>query len=479
MPAKPIQVNFFRTMISRALTTFFIVMLAALITACDGVGPSDQAIQKLGVLRVAVAKNSHVYFSLDQSMGFELDLVKRYAEKLNVKLAPTYVSSIEEVKTLLAQRSVHIGLGMIPVTGKLDELSFGPTITTTDLIIVTHRDAPKVSATTDLRELSTVVADPNLAATPFTSPAQSDFQPTVISHSNADSLLALVDQDAFDAAVITEADFQLLKHKYPYLKKRFVLREAVPVAWMMAKPTSNKLQQSLAEFFIESSNSGFLAKRWEFHYEYLEGFDFVDARKFLRRYSSELPKYRAEFEQAAAEHGFDWRLLAALSYQESHWDPNAKSPTGVKGLMMLTRNTAKELGVSRLDPSESIHGGTRYLANLQSRLEDEIAHEEQPLMALAAYNVGFGHLRDAQRVARRMNKNSSKWRIVKAHLPLLNKEKYAKQTRYGRARGGQAVHYVEGVRRYFSMIRLLEPEERVVSEKTPAPRHPTNLSALF
>ena len=124
-------------MFSRALETFFILALLIFVAGCDGVGPSDQAIEKLGVLRVAIAKNSHVYFSLDQSMGFELDLVKKYAEKLNVKLEPTYVSSIQEVKTLLADRTVHIGLGMIPVTGKLNELSFGPTLTTTDLIVVT------------------------------------------------------------------------------------------------------------------------------------------------------------------------------------------------------------------------------------------------------------------------------------------------------------------------------------------------------
>ena len=117
---------------------------------------------------------------------------------------------------------------------------------------------------------------------------------------------------------------------------------------------------------------------------------------------------------------------------------------------------------------------------MQARLEDEIAAEEQPLMALAAYNVGFGHLRDAQRVARNMNKDSSEWRIVKAHLPLLNKEKYAKQTRYGRARGGQAVHYVEGVRRYFSMMRLLEPEDWVVAARPSAPKYNmSSLSVLF
>ena len=461
-------------MLVRVLKSLSLCALLVSLLACNGTGPSDGAIQKLGVLRVAIEKNAHVYFTDNRAMGFELDLIKAYAETLGVELDATYVSSNEEVKALLRERRVHIGLGMQPIIAAQEQYSFGPSISTTSIIVVTHTDAPKISSTADLESLTTVT---NVEDAPK---SFADVSPTVLANLGAATLLNLVDQDAFDAAIITDADFLVLKRKFPYLQKRLTLREAVPLAWMMAKPTSPELQRSIGRFISEKYNAGFLSKRWEFHYDHLEGFDFVDARKFLRRYQSELPKYRAEFQQAAAEHGFDWRLLAALSYQESHWDPTAKSPTGVKGLMMLTRNTAKELGVSRLDPTESIHGGTRYLATLQARLEDEIAAEEQPLMALAAYNVGFGHLRDAQRVARNMNKDSSEWRIVKAHLPLLNKEKYAKQTRYGRARGGQAVHYVEGVRRYFSMMRLLEPEDWVVATRPSAPKYNmSSLSVLF
>ena len=439
-----------------------------LLTACNGTGPSDQAIERLGVLRVAIVKDPHVYFANDRVLGFEYDLVKKYADSLGVRFEPTFVSSREQVRELVSTRRVHLGLGMLPVTAASSKFAFGPSITTTSLIVVTHTDAPRVTSASELASLSTVALDMNVAIDPFVEICEPEFTPTVLAESDADTLLSLVEQQAFDAAIISAADFELLKRKYPYLKKRFTLRESVPLAWIVAKPAAPGLLRSLNTYIRQQSMSGYLAKRWQFHYDHLGGFDFVDARKFMRRYSAVLPQYRDEFKKAALEHGYDWRLLAALSYQESHWDPSAISPTGVKGLMMLTRNTAKELGVVRTDPVDSIRGGTQYLASLQSRLDERIAVDEQPLMALAAYNVGLGHLRDAQRVARYMNKNDSEWHIVKAHLPLLSKEKYAKHTRYGRARGGQAVHYVEGVRRYYAIMRLLEPSDWVIETRPQA-----------
>ena len=450
----------------------FTLLICALVAAtvlngCTNSGLGEQALQKIGVLRVAIVNDSHVYFDNQRVQGFEYDLVTKYAQALDVRLEPTFVNSQQEVSELIESGRAHLGIGMLPVTGTVDSLAYGPSISTTNFIVVSHTDAPKMSSVTDLETVSTVATHDTVKLDPFDDgPVR--FRPTVLPSADADALLSLVEQDRFDAAIITEADFELLKRKYPYLKKRFVLRENVPVAWMMAKSAAPELRRSLSAFITSESDSGYLAKRWEFHYQHLGGFDFVDARKFMRRYSAVLPKYRDEFKKAAAEHNFDWRLLAALSYQESHWDPGAVSPTGVKGLMMLTRNTAKELGVVRTNPVESIQGGTRYLATLQSRLDERIAEEEQALMALAAYNVGLGHLRDAQRVARFRNKNDSEWQIVKAHLPLLNKQKYAKHTRYGRARGGQAVHYVEGVRRYYAIMRMLEPAKQLTERQEPA-----------
>ena len=150
---------------------------------------------------------------------------------------------------------------------------------------------------------------------------------------------------------------------------------------------------------------------------------------------------------------FDWRLVAALAYQESHWNPKAKSPTGVRGMMMLTLPTAKSVGVTdRLDPEQSVRGGVEYLRRMVSRIPDSIEEHEKIWFALASYNVGYGHMMDARRLTKKQGGNPDAWSDVKDRLPLLRQKKYYSQTRYGFARGDEARNYVENIRRYYQSI---------------------------
>ena len=182
-------------------------------------------------------------------------------------------------------------------------------------------------------------------------------------------------------------------------------------------------------------------------------FDYVDMRKFKRRIRSRLPKYRSLFEKAGRETGLPWTLLAAQAYQESHWNPGAKSPTGVRGMMMLTRNTARSLGIeNRLDAYASIRGGAQYLLRMLKRVPDTVQGKDRLWFALAAYNVGFGHLRDARTLATRQGKNPDLWRDVKAVFPLLMRKKYYKTLRYGYARGTEPVRYVQRIRNYRQVL---------------------------
>jgi membrane-bound lytic murein transglycosylase F len=178
-----------------------------------------------------------------------------------------------------------------------------------------------------------------------------------------------------------------------------------------------------------------------------------------------LPRYQDDFEKAAKTFGFDWRLLAAMGYQESHWNPRARSFTGVRGLMMLTQRTAEEMGIeNRLDPAQSIRGGSKYVAGLRKRLDESVKEPDRTWMALAAYNVGFGHLEDARRLAEKMGKNPDLWIDVKDILPLLSQQRYYKQTRYGYARGQEPVTYVQNIRRYYDVLIWNEEQVIAVSE---------------
>ncbi len=188
---------------------------------------------------------------------------------------------------------------------------------------------------------------------------------------------------------------------------------------------------------------------------------FVGTLTFTDNILKRLPTYRSLFEKIGSEHNLDWRLLAAMAYQESLWNDKAVSPTGVKGLMMLTRTTAKELGIkNRLDPEQSARGGARYFNHIKRRLPKKITGEDRLCMALASYNVGYGHLQDARILTRKLGGNPNKWADVKKRLPLLSKRKWYRKTKYGYARGHEPVRYVRNIQTYYNLLVWFTREEK-------------------
>ncbi len=181
---------------------------------------------------------------------------------------------------------------------------------------------------------------------------------------------------------------------------------------------------------------------------------------FLKHISTRLPSYREEFQRAEEKTGIPWILLASMSYQESKWNRYAKSPTGVRGLMMLTRSTAADMGIrNRLDPKNSIHGGARYLAHLHQRVPKDIPQSDRMFVALAAYNVGLGHIRDARILAKRLGKNGRKWEGLKKVLPGLAKKRFYKNLPHRYARGWEPVQYVKRIREYRKILDQVVKQE--------------------
>jgi len=187
-----------------------------------------------------------------------------------------------------------------------------------------------------------------------------------------------------------------------------------------------------------------------------------EIQAFLKHITTRLPHYREEFQQAEAKTGIPWVLLASMSYQESKWNRHAISPTGVRGLMMLTRSTAADLGIhNRLDPKKSIAGGAQYLSHLYNRVPDTVERPDRMFLALAAYNVGFGHVKDAQLLAGRLGKNSGQWDDLKEVLPLLAKKKYYQDLPHRYARGWEPVQYVKRIRAYRKILdQVVKQQEK-------------------
>ncbi|HEX5513903.1 MAG TPA: membrane-bound lytic murein transglycosylase MltF, partial [Gammaproteobacteria bacterium] len=277
---------------------------------------------------------------------------------------------------------------------------------------------------------------------------------------SADDLLYQVWSEQLDYTIADSNDLVLSQQFYPELRAAFDLTEPQGLAWALARSDDDSLYLAAESFFERIRNDGTLAHLLEKYYGHLNNFDYVGTRTYMRHITERLPKYRELFEQAAQETGIDWRLLAAIGYQESHWNPRAVSPTGVRGIMMLTLNTANSLGVkNRLDPAQSINGGARYLAKTKERIPEHITDPTRTWLALAAYNVGLGHLEDARTITASQGKDPDSWTHVKEHLPLLAKKEWYRKTRYGYARGWEPVRYVENIRTYYELlVRITEPD---------------------
>lgn len=248
-------------------------------------------------------------------------------------------------------------------------------------------------------------------------------------------------------------DFEFNRRFYPALRKGFQISEKQELAWVFPKSKDRSLLNAANEYLTVSKQNGYLDQLYEKHYSHIPGLNYAGAHTFLNHLNSRLEDLIPIFKEVAENHELDWRFLAAISYQESLWNPEAVSPTGVRGLMMLTHATAKELGVKdRTNPIESTHGGATYLSKMKKRIPKRISEPDRTWMALAAYNIGLGHLEDARVLTQRKGGNPDKWVDVRKTLPLLTQKEWYKQTKYGYARGHEPVLYVKNVRNYYDLL---------------------------
>jgi len=282
----------------------------------------------------------------------------------------------------------------------------------------------------------------------------------------AADLLTRVAMGEIDLTIADSPDFNIQRHFYPDLRVALDLNVDDPIAWAFPKGTADSLLAIADEFLIEADRDGMLARVHDRYYGHTKKYDYVGTRNFIRHYESRLPRYRATFEQAGAEWDVDWRLLAAIGYQESHWRSNAVSPTGVRGIMMLTKATADYLGIDdREDPEMSILGGAQYFARQTERVADTVGEPDRTWMALAAYNVGFNHIKDARMIAEWQGGDADNWIDISNALPLLAQRKWYSQVPYGYARGWEPVLYVSNIRAYYNILKWLTEQEE---EEAPA-----------
>ncbi|HYA36924.1 MAG TPA: transglycosylase SLT domain-containing protein, partial [Candidatus Methylomirabilis sp.] len=241
----------------------------------------------------------------------------------------------------------------------------------------------------------------------------------------------------------------------------FSLGDPQSLAWAFPLSDDHSLDDAAAKYLEKLRASGELAALIDRYYGPASVSNFINLSVYKVRLRNRLPQYQLLFEKAGKDYGIDWRLLAAIGYQESYWDPTAVSPTGVRGMMMLTEETANQLDIKdRLDPAQSVDGGARYIKGLIERMPPGITEPDRTWLALAAYNIGINHLEDARILTQKQGHDPNKWNDVKNYLPWLAEAKWYNKTKNGYARGFEAVVFVNGVRTYYDVLVKLDEDEK-------------------
>ncbi|MTI63331.1 membrane-bound lytic murein transglycosylase MltF [Methylophaga sp.] len=448
------------------------LLAVGMTAACKEAQPHLQEIQDRGELRVLSRYSlTSYYVKGDTLAGFEYELAQRFAERLGVELKIIVPENLSNVLRLIEEGKADIAAAGLTVTEqRKSHIRFGPVYHEVTQQLVYKHGTGKPEDITDITDGQLeVVADSShveqLQSLQEEIP-ELDWRENV--ELDNSGLLELVQLELIDYTVVDSNEMSANQSLFPELRVAFDISEPQPLGWAMPLSDDDTLYLEVLDFFHDMEASGELDKLIEKYYGHIRRFDYVDTRAVHRRIQTHLPRYKDLFQQAGEQFGFDWHLLAAMSYQESHWNPEAVSSTGVKGLMMLTRATAKEMDVTdREDPEQSIFAGAGYLASIYERLPDGIQPSDRTWFALAAYNIGMGHLEDARVLTEIQGKDPNLWTDVREHLPLLSKQKWFSQTRYGYARGSEPVRYVQNIRRYLDI--LLHHDDAAVPALSPPP----------
>lgn len=455
------------------MTRFLLTLIIGiLLTACQPVTVDDVEVPPLTLseLRVGTLYGPQIYMTSGQGdSGFDYDMAQRFAEYLKVPLKMLPYTNRTELYEALKKGDIDIiAAGMTETPARREQFRLGPPLYRVNQVLVYREGMPTPKDISDLKGKITVIADSAFVET--LTQLQKHYPSLVwdqVSDKDSDELLAMIANKEIDYTIADSSSVQINRRYLPDLRSGLVLEEKLDVVWLLPPTHSDALMSKLLAFWHHEKLAGTLDHLNEKYFGHVKRFDYVDTRAFIRAIETVLPRYRHLFEKYAGD--LDWRKLAATSYQESHWNPHARSPTGVRGMMMLTQPTAKEIGITnRLDAEESIRGGAAYLNDMINRLPDSIPENQRMWFALASYNIGYAHVEDARKLAESMELNPNAWRDVKKVLPLLQKRKYYQKTRYGYARGSEAVHYVDSIRRYYDTLVWVDNQSNQVVNEEPS-----------
>lgn len=392
--------------------------------------------------------------------GLEYDLVNLFAQELGVNVRFVVATEFSRIIPTLTKKHAHLVAAGLTITPEREKIvHFGPAYQTVQQQIVYNSLTLKPDDIGDLigKRIEVIAGSSYAERLKEAKKKTPGLEWHEVNAMEIEELLEKVANGEADYSIADSHFVAMAQNFFPDLGVAFNLGKPEQLAWAFPKDGNPDLLAKAQKFFDRIKKDGTLRRLLDRYYGHIERLNRIDVVTFLEKMNSDLPNYRKLFQQAQEITDIDWRLIAALGYQESHWDPLATSPTGVRGLMMLTSDTADHLGVNdRLNPKENIPAGASYLLTLKEALPERITEPDKTWIALAAYNTGMGHLEDARVLAQQNKLNPDSWADLKKALPLMSKTAYYTSLKHGYARGGEAVIFVENIRNYYNIMMKFE-----------------------
>jgi membrane-bound lytic murein transglycosylase F len=413
-----------------------------------------QAIQERGKLVVGTINHPISYFiNGEGESGLEYELSKAFASYLNVELEMRPMESTDTLFDALDEHKIDIAAAnLFYQIDKAEHFQLGPSYYSASWQLAYRKGENRPRSLAQIND--TLVIPESSELVQILKDAQlkhPKLRWRVDKKLTQEELLLQVAEGKIAYTLANSLDISATQQIKPQIAVAFDLTDEMSVHWYLSNNSSNELQSALLDFMNTAIDSGLIANIEEKYFNHFRQFDYVDTKSYLNSIEAILPKFEPLFTKHKGN--LDWRLLAAIAYQESHWNPDATSPTGVRGMMMLTKDTAERMKITdRTDPEQSIKAGSEYLHWLIEQIPDSINNDDRIWFALAAYNMGLGHLLDARRLTKSLGGNADNWLDVKKNLPLLAEKRYYTNLKYGYARGYEAVQYVENIRRYMNSI---------------------------
>jgi membrane-bound lytic murein transglycosylase F len=447
----------------------FIVLLLLFLTGCenDAFAPIKMKAERKRDFTILTRVGSTTH-SLEETAGvsgFDHELVKRFMHEQGIAYRIVVAASDTDLRQRLANGEANMAAAWQSPSNQ-PNLRSGSPYASSQSVLVTHEASLPLAGIDRLagRTIHVVSGSRQEAVLLGIKNTVPDLVIAPTDKLGELDLMESVAKRSIEAAVVSSAEFDIGSNYYPDLQDALLIGEQQPIVWLFGPKVDDALIAKADAFIQKMRASGDMDRLRDRYFGHVDRLTPLHSVRFIESIRSVLPKYRVFFETAQTVSGIEWGLLAALAYQESQWNPLATSTTGVRGVMMLTEDTADERGVdNRLDAAQSIRAGAEYLSALHNALPSEVVEPDRTWFALAAYNLGMGHLKAARQIAKTLKVDANSWYEMKKVLPLLAKEQYYRRLKSGKGRGGEAVIMVENIRMFVDILNRHERADRVLA----------------